>query len=418
MQLLSVRSLASTWFLSVVCFVVSTPAPVLAQPGDKPFPYGQQPIDYFAEPQADPIAQLGRRIQKGELKLRYTEPHGYLLSLLQALDVPVESQVLVFSKTSVNKRLIDPRTPRAIFFNDTVYVGWIPEVPALEISAIDPQRGAMFYSLPQQSDKPPKFKRSENCLACHATSNSLQVPGQLLRSFSTDKMGNPISGLARVNHGTPLAKRWGGWYVSGLHGKQTHLGNTFGTEQNRRHRDDPAFGSNVTNLDPFFNVARYPAAHSDIVALLVLDHQVHAQNLLTRLNYETRLERKPTVEDELLRYLFFIDEPPLTDEVLGTSKFADVFESRGPEDPYGRSLRQFDLKSQLFKYRLSYQIYSPAFQQLPATAKARLYKRIWNVLTGKEKQADFRNIPQPGRQEILEMLRGTLPDLPAYYRQE
>lgn len=377
----------------------------------KTIEYLKKPIDYGSEKTNDPIALLQKRIDKGEVKLTYDEEHGYLRSVLQALDIPMESQVLVFSKTAFNKQLVGPRTPRALYFNDDVYIGWIPELNALEITAVDPQKGAMFYLLPQESEKtPPKFKRHPNCLTCHATSGSEGVPGHLLRSFQTDKVGNPTSGLKRITHDTPLEKRWAGWYVTGLHGDEIHLGNMIGSGGN------PAFSGNLTSLKSYFDVNMYLVPGSDIVALMVIDHQAHMQNLITRFNYETRLKRKNTVEDKLLRYLFFIDEPALKGEFLGNSEYTDIFEFFGPEDSMGRSLRQFDLKTRTFKYRLSYQIYSKAFQQLPVEGKNRLYKRIYDILTGKEKSKDYQVIPQKERQAILEILRDTIPDLPAYYR--
>jgi hypothetical protein len=296
-------------------------------------PFLLKPIDYAGAETNNPIASLEKRLATGDVKLRYEPKHGYLRSLLQVLDVPVESQVLVFSKTAFNKQLIGPKTPRALYYNDTVSIGWIPCIKALEISAVDPNKGVVFYTLPQKKEIPPKFQRVPNCLTCHATSKTLSVPGHVLHSHSTDNSGNPLGGLSQITHDTPLSKRWGGWYVTGLHGNETHRGNMIGAGGN------PAFSGNVTSLKSFFDVSLYPVPHSDIVALMVLDHQAHIQNLLTRLNYETRLKRTQTVEEKLLRYLFFVDEPSLKDEVLGTSEFAGVFEFFGPEDSNGRSLR-------------------------------------------------------------------------------
>lgn len=381
-----------------------------------PFPYGRPPIDYEDESSADPIAQLGKKLDARQVRLKHEPSRGYLRSLLRALDIPVESQVLVYSKTSLNRKLISPKNPRAIYFNDQTYVSWTPGSTALEISTVDPQKGGMFYTLPQSPEQPAKFVRATNCLTCHVTTNTLQVPGHLARSFFTDHRGEPLNGRSLINHDSPLNKRWGGWYVTGDHGDQPHMGNVIGADAAREFRKDPLLHGNVNDLSSFFDVQPYLTPHSDIVALMVMEHQTYLQNLLTRLNYETRLERESTVEEFLLRYLFFIDEPPLTEEVFGDSGFTGAFEFYGPEDSRGRSLRQFDLETRLFKYRLSYQIYAPAFQQLPAAAKARLYKRIWNVLSGEEPGQDFQKIPLAERKAILEILRDTVPDLPAYFR--
>ncbi len=381
----------------------------------EPFPYGVAPINYDDETTSDPVAALGKKLQAGRLEFKFDKSHGYLQSLLRALEIPVESQVLVFSKTSVNRRHISPKTPRAIYFNDQTYVGWTPGSNALEISTVDPQKGAIFYTLRQTIDEPPRFARAKNCLTCHVTTNSLQVPGHLARSFFTDDRGEPLHGRSLINHDSPLKDRWGGWYVTGSHGEQPHMGNVIGADAARGFGENPLLHGNAAELSSYFEVRAYLAPHRDIVALMVLDHQTYLQNLLTRLNYETRLERTPTVEDFLLRYLFFIDEPPLTEEVIGEGGFTEAFEFVGPQDSHGRSLRQFDLQTRLFKYRLSYQIYTPAFRQLPATAKASLYQRIWNVLNGKEPDADYLVLPEAERQAILEILRETNDDLPAYY---
>jgi hypothetical protein len=403
---LRVKSLMWAFF----ALLVLLGGPVVCAQSLQSFHYLRKPIDYAGAETNNPIAGLEKRLATGVVKLRHDPKHGYLRSLLQALDVPAESQVLVFSKTAFNKHLIGPKTPRAIYFNDAVYVGWTPGIDALEISAVDPQKGAVFYTLPQKKESPPKFQRVPNCLTCHATSKTLSVPGHVLRSYATDNGGNPLAGVMQITHDTPLSRRWGGWYVTGLHGKQTHRGNIIGAGRK------PTLRGNLTSLKSFFDVSAYPVTHSDIVALMVLDHQTHIQNLLTRLNYETRLKRKNTVEDKLLRYLFFVDEPSLKDEVTGTSEFSGSFEFLGPEDSNGRSLRQFDLKTRLFKYRLSFQVYSDSFQHLPTAAKSRMYRRIWRVLTGRETDAAFQKIPQRERKAILEILRETVSGLPDYYK--
>jgi len=380
-----------------------------------PLPVALAPVSYRDKNTDEPIARLKKRLADGEAELRHEPERGYLKSLLRELDIPVSSQVLLYSKTSLNRRLISPQTPRAIYFNDETYVGWVPGIKALEISTADPLKGTIFYTLPQDGDKPVAFRRADNCLACHATSNSLQVPGHIVRSFFTDNRGEPIEGRSWINHDTPLKNRWGGWYVSGQHGEQPHMGNLMGKEMIQSYREDPLARGNVTDLSPYFDAGSYLSPHSDIVALMVLDHQAYLQNLLARYSIETQLKREPNVEEFLLRYLFFIDEAPLTEEMIGVSGFTESFEMAGPEDPRGRSLRQFDLRTRLFKYRLSYQIYAPAFQQMPAEAKERLYQRIWQVLIGADPDEDYQKIPAEERQVILEILRATLKDLPEVY---
>src|SRR5205814_2802844 len=133
--------------------------------------------------------------------------------------------------------------------------------------------------------------RNDQCLECHASAKTMGVPGHLVRSFATDDSGvaDLNSGISLVNHRTPLAERWGGWYVTGIHGSQIHRGNLVGKEAYERQEKEPNYLGNVTNLGDFFAIAKYPSPHSDIVALMVLEHQTHMHNFITRLNYEATL---------------------------------------------------------------------------------------------------------------------------------
>lgn len=380
-------------------------------------PFGQPPIDYFASPADDPVASLRRRLEAGETPLRF-EPHsGYLRPLLKELQVPVESQLLVFSKTSVNQKLISPRQPRAVYFNDDVSVAWMPGAASLEISAIDPRKGAVFYTLLQTDDEPPRLQRQESCLACHAGASTLQVPGLLVRSFLTDATGEPLTGYSRVTHATELAKRWGGWYVTGQHGTQPHLGNLTSELDAQRRKSDPAYRTNLERLTDECDLTPYLTDRSDIVAHLVFDHQTHLQNLITRVNYECRLNRRSDAEDQLLRYLLCVDEAALAEPISGNSGYREWYERQGPFDSQGRSLRQLDLRTRLFKYRLSPLIYSRAWEGLPEAVRMRLETRLWEILSGDDDAEEFRVIPADERRAVLEMLRDTKPNLPECFRQ-
>jgi len=377
-------------------------------------PYGHRPIDYSSPATNDAVVRLNRRLKAGRVRLNADDRHGYLPALLKALKIPVESQLLVFSKTALHPRLVTPNTPRAIYFNDEAAVAWVPGSSAVEVMAVDPLKGVNFYTLKQRGK--PRFVREDRCLACHAGTTTLQVPGWMVRSFHVTDTGQPISGYSRITHNTHLKKRWGGWYVSGVHGQQPHRGNIAGKRQNTRFRRNPGFAGNVTQLKQFLDVSRFLSPHSDIAAHLVLNHQAHGVNLITRVGYETRLNRTSDAEERLLRYLLFVDEAPLTFPVTGTSGYRKWFEQQGPFDSHGRSLRQFDLKTRLFKYRLSYLIYSPLFDGLPKQVKARLYKRLWDILTGESPQAPFNTIPKAERRAIVEILRDTKRNLPSYWR--
>lgn len=390
------------------------------------FPYRQPPVDYFGDVLGDPVSKLHEMLKKGETRLEFEPGTGYLRSLLAALDVPVSSQMLVFAKNSVNARIISPENPRALYFNDNAYVGFVPGAPFLEISGVDPHKGAVFYTLSQQAGESPRpappnlthaiLSREESCLLCHASVNSLNVPGHLVRSFVTDTQGNPGRGYSKINHDTPYANRWGGWYVTGDFESLPHLGNLSTPAdllEYDRHRGGPG---RVVDLARRIDPSKYLSAHSDIVALLVHDHQTHMHNLLTRASYEHQYQKTDGSVESLVRYLLFIDEPVLENPVLGRSPFESRFAKQAPQDKQGRSLRQFDLETRLFRYRCSYVIYSAAFDNLPAAVKSRVYRRLWEILSASDPPAPFDKLPGSERTTIFEILSDTKADLPEYWK--
>ncbi len=377
-------------------------------PGER-LPFRRSAIDYFSDSGDDPLGRLKKRLEAGAARLEYDDQHGYLRSVLKALDVPVESQTLVFSKSSLNTRLIGPATPRAIYFNDQAYVGWTPGAPSLEITSVDARKGALFYTLPQQAEAV-AFRREERCLLCHASSSALGAPGHLVRSFVTNEEGRLVSGYSRVTHDTPFRNRWAGWYVTGQTGELPHQGNLVSEADHDRRRREGDFATNVKRLDGFFDVDRYLTPHSDVVALLALDHQAHMNNLLTRLGFETRLGYSSDIVRRLARYMLFLDAAALTNPVRGSTAYTEWFQRQGRRDCRGRSLRDLDLKTRLLKYRLSYLIYAPAFDGLPEAAKRKVYRALRDGLTGAPGAIDCTLIPKSERQAILEILRSTKGD--------
>ena len=344
-----------------------------------PLPYGPAPINYFAESTDDAIARLQQRLDEKQLSFENRPDSGYLLDLLRALEVPVESQTLVFSKTSVNQSLIKPSSPRAIYFNDEVTVGWVPHSAAIEITLQDTQKGTVFYTLPQRTadgDALPKFRRDTRCTACHVSAKTLNVPGHILSSFLTDRRGQPREGFSSINHTTDFEKRWAGWYVSGLAPNLVHRGNLIGEDDATRHKIDPTFRGAVSDLATLVDLNSYPTAHSDIVALLVLDHQMHFLNLVNRVRLEHALNRRSDAEEQLVRYALMEDEALLTGPITGSTKFAETYQSLGPRDDQGRSLRQLDLTTKLFQHDLSPLVASHSFQSLPDAVKSRLLKQL------------------------------------------
>ena len=353
-------------------------------------------IDYRGAALSDPVTVLQRNLSAGAATLELDGRSGFLRSVLAMLDVPVESQILLFSKTGIQHPFTNPSNPRALYFNDRVVVGYIPGAPVLEVASHDPRQGVIFQTLQQDPGlgSAPRFLRPDRCLTCHLSANSLGVPGILVRSMFTDATGRtrPQLGSAIVDHRTPLEERWGGWYVTGTHGDARHRGNAMVTDTLERGED--AIGAatlNRTTLDPRVDASAYPLPTSDIAALMVFDHQGQAMNLLTRLGWETRIALADgqadfqsgelrALADDTADYLLFVDEPALTSPVRGTSRFAEVFSGAGPRDRAARSLRELDLQTRLFKYRCSYMIAAPAFAALPEPARAAVFARMADVL--------------------------------------
>ncbi|MEO6808493.1 MAG: hypothetical protein ABI353_05215 [Isosphaeraceae bacterium] len=422
-----VKSWAKRWawrWLPVVVLIAAwVGATGLARAGD--LPIEREPINYLAAPLDDPIARLQLKLDKGERTLSFDPEHGYLSSVLKELGISTTSQMLVFSKTSFQHMRISPKAPRAVYFRDDAYVAWVRGGDFLEISAVDPKQGGVYYLLTQEEDSEPTFERqTHNCLACHLTSKTQDVPGHLVRSLYADPGGMPIfsGGSYVTDQKSPMEHRWGGWYVTGTHGKQLHMGNILYRDRANPRRTDLKAGANVTKLNDRFDTSAYLTGHSDIVALMVLEHQTQMNNLITRAGYEARLagqsddgkpsERVDEAIDGLLQYLLFSEETPLTAPVVGTSGYAKYFAALGPRDHQGRSLRDFDLKTRLFRYPCSYEIYSQAFDALPAAALDSLYHRLFEVLTGKDQSSAFAHLTPKDRKAILEILRQTKTNLP------
>lgn len=401
------------------------------------------PINYSKAKTANAVTRLQDRLNSGKAKLTFDDDRGYAKSLLKELNVPVSSQVLVFSKTSLQRDRICPKTPRAIYFNDDIYVGFCLRGDVMELSAVDPQLGTVFYTLDQQPDPKPKFTRqTDACLICHSSSISRGLPGHVVRSVYPDVEGIPFlsAGTFRTNHSSPFKERWGGWYVTGKHGEQAHMGNW--TLNKKQEADDGPGenGQNVQSLKDRFTTAFYLSPHSDIVALMTLEHQTEMHNRLAFATLETRmalhyqeelnkaLNEKPGTRfdstrsrirgaaDAVVEHLLFGDEAKLYDRVEGTSGFEKEFAERGPFDSKGRSLRQFDLQTRLFKYPCSYLIYSEAFDKMPVEVKEIVLQRLYDVLTGKDTGKIFAHLSGEDRTAILEILRETKPNLPNYWQ--
>ena len=429
--------------LMLVAMTMSAPARVR---GQMPVEIDREPIRYSTCPASDAITRLQQRIDRGEVTLKYdAEGQGFLRAVLDALGVCPESQVLVFSKTSFQQTKIAPRTPRAIYFSDDVYVGFVRGADVLEFSAVDPKLGATYYLLDQDPavGKPKFVRQTDACLQCHQSAKTQEVPGHMVRSVYPDKRGFPVFGAGSfvTDYTSPLSERWGGWYVTGTHGAQRHLGNVMVTDREHPVESfDTAAGGNRKDLKGLVDTAPYLTGHSDLVALMVLEHQTQLQNLITSAGYQARIGRhydaginqalgrpvdalSPSTDrriqshaDKLVHALLFAEEAKLSAPVAGTSGFTAAFPKRGPRDRKGRSLRDFDLTSRLFKYPCSYLIGSEAFGALPDEVKGRVYRLLLEVLTGHDKGPEFAHLSPADRRAILEILLDTKAGLPPEWR--
>jgi hypothetical protein len=371
--------------------------------------------------------RLNARLKEGTARLTFGADNGYLPSVLEAFGISPASQALVFSLTSFQAERINMHNPRAVFFNDTVAVGWVRGGEVLEVAVQDPRQGALFYALEQKADAAPQLVRNNQCLACHLTWETLGVPGFMTTSMYPlpDDPNAYANGFTTV-HGSPLEQRWGGWWVTGNTGGARHMGNVPVMPPDKgKARPNPQ--APLASVEGIFDLKGYPSKSSDVVALLVLNHQTQMINHLTRVGWEARVAAAEPSADanarvveaaaDLVSYMLFLDEASLAGPVKGQAGYVEWFAAQGPRDGKGRSLREFDLTRRLFKYPCSYLIYSEAFDNLPPNAKRAVYERLWALLSGKAAPArGQRAIAPADRQAIVDILRETKPDLPEFFR--
>ena len=397
--------------------------------GQKPEPWAgvldEHPnIQYAIRPTTDRVAKLNQALTGGTRSLRRDARTGYLLPVLEVLGVPAESQLLVFSKTGVQRAYTSPYSPRAIFFDESVVVAYVPGAPVIELAAHDPQQGVVFYTLDQAAGAPVITRRT-SCLSCHVSASTLNVPGIIVRSNTVGDDGNvmPRFGSYDVNHETPHPDRWGGWFVTSdplavPYAQRAHTGNITFSESGST--SNQVF---VDWLNSSPETRGYLSPLSDIVALLVFDHQMHAINLLTRLNWESRVVSSREhasgsdgalrgLANELAEYLLFVGEVPPSVPLTPRPGFAEHLASRTPKDRHGRSLGQLDLANRLMRYPCSYMVYSEAFDGLSPAVKEAVYARMIDILSGNDARPRYARISAADRRAVLEILRETKPGFP------
>lgn len=372
-------------------------------------------IKYLTADTDTAVDRLNAKLRDGSATLAFDDKTGYLKSVLDLLDVPVESQMLVYTQTSLQAQHIRMNNPRAIYFNDAVSVGYIRGAGLIEITAQDPKMGTIFYVIHQvppsakaTGDKPSgaTFGRDQQCLRCHLSWDTLGVPGLSILTTFPRKSESDYANGGTVDHYRPIEERWGGWYVTAKKAPARHMGNL------PLIMPKPLAASVATrpSLEGQFDLTGYLTPYSDIVALMVLEHQAHFSNLVTRAVWETRLGeplRIAEAADTLADYMLFVDEAKITGAIEGSSGFAEKFVAKGPKDATGRSLRELDLKTRLQKYPLSYMIHSDAFKGLPEAPRNLVMGKIQRVLTGEVTDPKYAHLTPALRTAIREILSST-----------
>ena len=367
-------------------------------------PAGDPAINYRQAHVDDPVARLVKR----GVKLESRGSFGYLPSLLEHFGINPDSQALVFSKTSFQAGKISPRNPRAIYFTDDAAVGWVRGSDSLEVAATDPALGTIFYTL-DVAEGQPRFTRQDVCLKCHQNAATLGVPGIFVGSVFPDPSGMPDRfGAIITDHRTKFEDRWGGWYVTAARGEQPDRANGVAPDPEEPHALHNHGKQNLTSLMREFSTAGYLMPSSDIVALMTFEHQTQMINWFTRLAWEARIGEPLAADIEAtVAYMLFAEEAPLREPIEGVSSFTKTFPARGPRDSHGRSLRDFDLRTRIFRYPLSYMVYSAQFQALPAAVRDRIWSGVYAVLEGKNQAQKFAHLTANDRRAILEILKDT-----------
>ena len=361
-------------------------------------------------------------MEAGEVKLEATSEKAFLTDLLKHLEVPVSSQMLATAAISLQKAIINPRNPRALYFNEDTYVGYVPG-GKVEIVSLDPDLGGIFYIFDRVRDgRTPRIERTDECMTCHAPHYMQEIPGLIIESVVPGITGGGETAFRRdqSGHSIPFELRFGGWHLTGSGAFPQHWANIMMeyTPSGRRER--------LLAVGELFDINRYPARTSDILPHLLHEHQVGFVNRMVEAIYQTRasLHAGATSDEErlaqlektarpLVRYLLFADEVPLpAGGVEGDETFKNAFLASRKAAANGASLKDFDLRTRMFRHRCSYMIYSPAFKGLPWPLKERVYRLLESLLGEENGDSGFAYLPVAERRAIRTILQETLGDLP------
>jgi hypothetical protein len=418
-------SLTRLAVMGLIAVAMAAPAGRADEGEDLAFADLESPAhDYWKRPLKDRFTKLMGDFADGKVPLDTTSEKAYVVSVLKALDIPVTSQMLLFSTTSLQLRLISPRNPRALFFNEDLYFGWMPG-GKIEIVSIDPEIGGIFYIFDINLDgRPPVPERSARCMNCHSDDDTRQVPGVIIRSVVPGPSGGSIDSFRRedTGHHIPFSDRFGGWYLTGADTLGKHWGNLVGRLSQGEIQTTPLVPGES------FNWENYPAQTSDPLPQLIHEHQAGFANRTLEAAYRARfylhegrgklgnpahIEELKKQADALVRYLLFADEAEFPEKGLpGEREYAADFTALKKADRKGRSLRDLNLKDRIFEYRCSYMIYSDLFQSLPPVFKTHIYRRLGEALDPATGGRDYAYLSNSERTAIREILRETLTDLP------
>jgi hypothetical protein len=382
------------------------------------------PIHYSDTPATDALASLAADLASGETWVEGKPGLERLDFVLRTLGVPADSQMLVFSKTSHQNPLIRPSNPRALYFSMNAYVGYVPG-GEIEVIIQDRLLGPVFYLIHDGEQGELEIERDlTSCMSCHGTTATSNVPGMQVRSVIPDEDGHPLlaMGTSQVDHRTPVAERWGGYHVTGR-ASMPHLGNRV----YRKNGEAEPEASDRSEVAGLVDVTKYLRPTSDVVALMVLEHQCRMHNLLTAASMSYRRahhlgraadplgdpddEAAGRVADrtagEIVDCMFFKDEADPGEDTEGASAFQLAFAKEIPRTADGRSLADFRLYQRLFKYRCSYMVYSDAFKALPPRVRQAVQEQMKRALAGENPAVDW--LSSSERKRISSILAETLP---------
>jgi hypothetical protein len=264
-----------------------------------------------------------------------------------------------------------------------------------------------------------------------------EIPGLFVRSVFPDAAGDPLlrQGTQIVGDETPFAERWGGWYVTGYIGTASHRGNALASEQGDILRFQPS-ATRPKELSAFFDTTRYLRPTSDMIALLICEHQMTVQNSLTHaafavrriIDYQHGLQtafHEPQTDSpaydsvrsvfsgavqDVVDHLLFRQAAPLPTGIIADPAFVAGFAPNAPRSRAGHALRDLQLIDRLFAQRCSYLIYSEAFRALPLSLKSRILERLKTALVSRDPTDRYAYIPSDEKERILSILEETLPD--------